>query len=256
MSATRKRFTVALAVSILFSLAVIPTSARDIRILTPYLGYVNNVYDNEERDIELVDGGLLGGLFFQWVNPDLYQWNVFLYHAPEVNYSVLWGGHLIFDYYFGVQDAGKWVVGGGLEILRLDMDAGDEIEGLDNFTLMNNIYAPFARAGRFFYISYDPVHISVLPWIGLQPEFVRGELAPSDEFFAIAGLNVKATIFRFIEIEAKYKVTFNAGEYLNTVSGMLNVFFTRNLGISFRMKYFETTVGSNLYHIGGIAVVF
>lgn len=134
------------------------------------------------------------------------------------------------------------------------MDAGDEIEGLDNFTLLNNIYVPFARAGRYFYFSYDPVYISVLPWVGFQSEFVRGELAfkekiASDELFAIAGLNVKATIFRFIEVEAKYKATFNADEYLNTVSGMLNVFITRNLGISYRMKYFETTVGSNLYHM-------
>ena len=260
MSATRKRFIVALTVVMLFSLAAISTSARDIRILTPYFGHIRNVYDNEKQDIQLDDDGLLGGLFFQWVNPDLYQWNIFLYHAPDVNYSVLWGGHLIFDYYFGVRDAGKWVVGGGLEIIRLDMDAGDEIEGLDNFTLLNNIYVPFVRAGRYFYFSYDPVHLSVLPWFGFQPEFVRGELAneriESDEFFAIAGLNVKASIFHFIEVEAKFKATFNAYEYLNTVSGMLNVFLTRNLGISYRMKYFETTVGSNLYHIGGIAIVF
>ena len=122
MSAARKRFTAALTVFILFSFAATPTSARDIRILIPYLGYISNACDNEEQDIELHNGGL--------------------------------------------------------EIIRLDMDAGNQIEGLDNFSL------------------------------------------------------------------------------LNTVSEMLNAFFTRNLVVSFRMKYFEKTVGSNLYHIGGIAVVF
>jgi hypothetical protein len=249
-----------MTVFILLSLGALPTSAGDIRILTPYFGYISNVYDNEEQDLELVDGGPLGGLFFQWINPDLYQWNIFLYHAPDVNYSVLWGGHLIFDYYFGVQDAGKWVVGGGLEVIRLDMDAGDEIEGADNFTLLNNIYVPFARIGRYFYFSYDPVHVSILPWVGFQPEFVRGDFAfekiASDEVFAVAGLNMKATIFRFVEVEAKYKITFNPEQNLSAVSGLLNVFVNRNIGISYRMRYFETTVGSNLYHIGGIAVMF
>ena len=58
MSAARKRFTAALTVFILFSFAATPTSARDIRILTPYLGYISNACDNEEQDIELHNGGL------------------------------------------------------------------------------------------------------------------------------------------------------------------------------------------------------
>lgn len=49
MSATRKRFIVALTVVMLFSLAAISTSARDIRILTPYFGHIRNVYDNEKQ---------------------------------------------------------------------------------------------------------------------------------------------------------------------------------------------------------------
>ena len=129
---------------------------------------------------------------------------------------------------------------------------------------------PYLRGGRYFYLDLAPVRLSVLPWVGIQPEFVRGELSfdlpfppieveeeiKDDELLVIAGLNVKATILHFIELEAKYRAAFNADEYLNTVSAMVNVFFTPNVGISYRMKYFETTAGTNLYHLGGIALVF
>ena len=65
---------------------------RNIRIVTPYIGSINNQLAVENMD-DMEDSALLGGLYFQWVNPLKYQWNVFLYSSRDINYSD------IFDYF-------------------------------------------------------------------------------------------------------------------------------------------------------------
>lgn len=246
--------------------------AEDVRIFTPYGGLVGNQYSNKDQALDLDDTGAMGGLFFQWVSPDLYQWNVFLYHAPDVNYSALWGGHIIFDVYLGVRDTGKWSIGGGAEIIRLDMDAGDSITPLTDFELLNTVYVPFLRAGRYFYLDLPPVRVTLKPWVGAQAELVRGELgfvpvppAPpirveekidESEYFPIAGLSVITNLSYYAELQTTYKATFNCQRYLNTFSGMLNVFFSRRFGLSYKMMYVETTTGSTIFHLLGTAVVF
>jgi len=77
-----------------------------------------------------------------------------------------------------------------------------------------------------------------------------------ETFFGIGGISVSATIMHFIELQAKYKATFNADDFLNTFDAMANVFFTRHWGVSYRFKYMQSTSGSTSYHIGGVAYVF
>jgi len=261
------RSTIVLAMLIiLFVTAAVGAESEDIRIVAPYLGYVANVY--EEHGLNLDDSKLMKGLYFQWINPDRYQWNTFLYQASDINYSTLWGGHFIFDYYFGVQERGKFVVGTGIEYIRLDMDAGDNLPApITAFEMLNNIIVPYARFGRYFTFGNDRLSVSLLPWAGVQPQWVRGNLSsgpplslddPTDDYqsFGIAGINTSVSIFHFITVDAKYRGTFNADDYFSTVDSMVNVFFTRHWGLSYRFKYGETSSGSTSYHIGGIAYVF
>ena len=84
---------------------------------------------------------------------------------------------------------------------------------------------------------------------------VVDESIDDETFYGIAGLSLSATIFHFIELQAKYKATFNADDLLHTVDALANVFFTRHWGLSYRFKYMQTTGGSTSYHIGGIAFV-
>lgn len=171
---------------------------------------------------------------------------------------------------FGSAGTGKFVIGTGIEYIRLNMDAADNISGLFDFELLNNIIVPYARFGRYFSFGSDTLSVSILPWAGIQPEWVRGKIAfnfggpfpPLDEkideedLFGIAGLNASFSIFHFITVDAKYRGTFNADAYFSSVDSMLNVFFTRHWGLSYRFKYSETSSGSTTYHIGGIAYVF
>jgi len=255
---------------LIFVSATVSAEAIDIRIVAPYLGYVNNVYENSDYSIDLDNSSLMKGLYFQWINPKRYQWNTFLYQSSDINYSTLWGGHFIFDLYLGVRERGKYVIGIGIEYIRLDMDAGNNIPPLSNFQLMNNIIVPYLRAGRYFLFGSDTLSVSVLPWTGIQPEWVRGDIAfippgPPTQFeakieeydlFGIAGINTSVSIYHFITVDAKYRGTFSADEYFSSVDSMVNVFFTRHLGLSYRFKYSETSSGSTSYHIGGIAYVF
>jgi hypothetical protein len=267
-----KLFVAGAILAVLSVTAVDRIGAENIRIVVPYLGYIANTYESSDIPEDLTDSSLMKGLFFQWVNPQRYQWNTFIYQSSDINYSILWGGHLIFDLYFGVRERGKFVVGAGIEFIRLDMDAGDNISGLTDFELLNNIIVPYARFGRYFTFGGDRLNVSVLPWAGVQPEWVRGDISftrlfpppPSpfyektddEELFGIAGLNTSFSILHFITIDAKYRASFNADEFFSSVDTMLNVFFTRHWGLSYRFKYNETSTGSTSYHIGGIAYVF
>jgi hypothetical protein len=250
--------------------AVVHIGAENIRIVAPYLGYVKNFYENSEYDLELDDSSLMKGLYFQWINPTRYQWNTFIYQSSDINYSTLWGGHFIFDWYFGVWERGKFVIGTGIEYIRLDMSAGTNIAPLTDFELLNNIIVPYARFGHYFTFGGDRLNASLLPWAGIQPEWVKGDIAFGAPFppftideeiddydtFWIAGVNSSLSIFHFITVDAKYRATFNKNVYYSSVDTMLNLFFSRHWGLSYRFKYSESSSGSTSYHIGGIAYVF
>jgi hypothetical protein len=257
------------AVAVLVLLAgVLP--AEDIRVIVPYLGAATNVYQDSTYGIDLNDTKLMEGLFFQWVNTDLFQANAFVYHSADINYSQLWGGHLIGDFYVWSNSLGKAAVGAGLEVISLDMDAGDNIPPLADFKLPTTLYVPYARVGHYFYFG-DPngVRVSLFPWAGLEYDVTRGTLSfdppgpgtvdesiDDETLYEIVGISVGATLWHFIELQAKYKLTLNATDRLNTFDAMANVFFTRNWGLSYRYKYMESTSGSTSYHIFGVAYAF
>jgi len=252
----------------------LPVFAKDIRIVCPYAGPITDVYKNDERKLDLKDNSLLKGVFFQWVNPDRYQWNAFVYQASDINYSTLWGGHFIFDYYFLAGERGKFVIGGGIEFLRIDMDADSSITPLKNFELLNKLSIPYARFGYRFQFNYRKFTLSILPWAGAEYEGVRGDLimvidppgpAPAittkepidnDDYLGMAGLNFNANLFHMVDLEAKYNGTFDTKVSYSTATAMINFFFTRHWGISYRVKYMELEKGSDLYNVFGIAYVF
>jgi hypothetical protein len=271
-----------LVLVLLLGLYAVPRpAAEDIRIVAPYLGGVWNTFQRDTGNglMELEDSSLMEGLYFQWISPDRYQWNAFVYHSADINYATLWGGHFIFDLYLGVRERGKFVVGTGIEYIRLDMDAGDELATayvLYDFQLVNNIIVPYLRAGRYFLFGSETLSVSVLPWVGIQPQWVRGRASGivdppgpppppptpfdddivEDDLYGLAGLNASMTLFHFVNLDLKYRGTFNGDDYFSTVDGLLNVFFTRHWGVSYRFKYSETSSGPTTYHLGGIAFVW
>lgn len=250
------------------------TFAQNIRIITPYIGSITDKYKSEKRNLDLKDNSLLKGIFFQWVNPENYQWNAFVYQSSDINYSTLWGGHFIFDYYASYTPKGKFVFGIGTEYLQIDMDADSSITPLKNFELTNRIFIPYIRFGYSYRFDQEKFKLSVLPWLGIQYQRVRGDLtmaidppgpAPlttskenikSDDYFMITGLNLHARIFHMLEIEAKYYGTFNSKNYYSTTSGMVNLYLSRNLGLSYRIKFMELNKGYDFYNLFGIAFVF
>ena len=262
-----KKFAVGIIIAFLAAGAL---SAEDIRIVVPYLGAATDVYKDDANGVELNDTKLMEGLYLQWVNTDLFQANAFVYHSADINYSQLWGGHLIADFYVFSDAMGKAAVGAGLDVLSLDLDAGDHIAPLADFKLPMMLYAPYARVGHYFnFGSRDMVSWSVLPWAGAEYDIIRGDLSfdppgpgtfsqsiDDETLYALAGINVGATIMHFIELQVKYRATFNADDYLNTFDAMANVYLNRHWGVSYRFKYMETTSGSVSYHIGGVAYVF
>ena len=250
--------------------------AGDVRVVCPYVGTINDVCKDESNGIRLKDNSLLKGVFFLWVNPKRYQWNIFIYQSANINYSTLWGGHFIFDYYFKANDRGKYVAGIGAECLLIDMNAGNHLVPLKDFTMNNNVLAPYARFGYRFQLNHGSVDCAVLPWVGAEYQKVWGTLSfvppgppmglgPPIHFnqdihdesgYAMAGLNVNATFFHAFEVEGKYYGAFNRHTYLSDASSLVNFYLTKHWGLSYRLKYMETTQGRDLYNIFGIAFMF
>jgi len=254
--------------------------AKTIRVITPYLGTVannmNRTVEGSPSELKLEDDSLFKGLYVQMINPDKYQWNAFIYNSEDLNYSSLWGTHFIYDYYLGVKEKSKYVIGAGFEFLKMNTET-DKIVPFSNFELSQNIYAPYLRAGKYFYLGNDKIKYSVMPWLGMEADMINGDIeftippfpplmqemtisdnVDEDTFYALAGVNFKATFYHFIDLKLKYhgKLDLDENEYYSVCSSMLNIYFSRNWGISYRAKYMKNAQMENTYHIGGIVYAF
>jgi hypothetical protein len=251
--------------------------AATIRIVTPYLGALTNKYTEKEYNLDLNDTALLTGLYLQWINTEQLQINFFIYQSSDINYSNIWGFHFLFDYYYDVQENRKNVIGAGTEYISVNMTAGDAFSPLTNFNLENDVWAPFIRAGRYFYFGRpERVRSYFLPWLGLEYDIVRGDVGftmpnpgppppPSfditeeikdESFYGLVGLKFKTVIYHFVDIELKSTFAFNDDEFLTRFAAMANLYLGRHWGLSYRFLYTETLSGSNMYNIGGVAILF
>ncbi len=256
----------------------------DIRIVAPYAGFVTSVYQRESGsgDIRLEDTDLMLGLYAQWIRTGTFQANAFLYHAPDVNYSSLWGLHTNVDFYFSLGEIENLVIGGGVQLLTLDIDAGNNIVAvspmgaevnLQDFSLKTTVVAPYLRTGRQYPFGDARTNVVIFPWVGGEVNLVGGDVSfglpigpppgmqidesiDDTDLFALAGINVRATLWRFLQIEARYSAAFDPNTFLPRASVMTNVFFTRNLGVSYRVSAMESSTGSTVYHLFGLAGMF
>jgi|SRR3989339_401008 len=268
------------AICLGITLAFSGARADDIRVACPYAGALVNVVEvtHPPYTLSLEDTSLLKGLFFQWIRPQVFQVNAFFYQTSDINYSDVWGGHLMGDVYFLPSQWGSCVAGAGSEVISIAMDADSNsmpmtnggYTGFSDFEMQNTVYTPFVRAGYRFTPAIGLVKFSVFPWAGVQYQGVRGRIEidfPAfqypmhediidDDWFAMAGAGANANIFHFIDLEAKYHATFDADTLYPTVSAMANIFLTRHVGLSYRFKYMEMSMGSNTFHMGGVAFVF
>ncbi|MHB0995176.1 MAG: hypothetical protein ACYC2I_02265 [Elusimicrobiales bacterium] len=256
--------------ALLALLAAAPAAAATIRIVAPYTGSITNKYANSAYHLDLKDTAEMHGVYAQWINTEKFQANAFAYTAPAVNFSKVKGLHLNADYYFRPAPAGKWVAGAGLETLGIDMSAGNRIAGLTSFDMDNTVTFWFARAGRYFYYKNGPADLSLLPYAGWARETVTGDIALNPagpapltrididdrDDHALAGLNLNATLWHFIDLQGKWMGRFKDGDRLDEYSLMANFYLNRRWGLSYRYKYMEYGSSSNGYHLGGVAYCF
>lgn len=248
-------------------------SAQSMWIVTPYLGTLKNHLEMDANPLK--DDAIMAGLYVQFMNPEQYQWNAFLYGSRDINESDLLGTHFILDKYLNPQQSGMWAIGAGFDWIQIKTKA-DNLGTLQNFSMSNNIYAPYIRGGRYLNFGSKNLKHSVFPWIGYEHDILQGDLSfnlPSfapgmppqsineslnDTYsFALAGITFSSTLYHFIQIKLKYhvKIDLNHDEMHDQISGLVNLFATRKIGLSYRFKYMEEVIGKNTYHIGGVAFV-
>ena len=246
-------------------------AASRMTFVTPYAGEIENYYVDTERGLDLRDSSLLQGVYVQTIEPQRYQWNLFLYNSEDLNHSSLWGAHFIYDRYFNCTESTRDVIGAGLEYITLDMDAGASYAPLTQFVMKNDIKVWYLRAGRYYLFERGTVKGSILPWVGYEIDEAEGHVAfrtpnpfappvredfDTDHEFVMAGLNLTARMYHFLHLKIKYMGRFGSHEYLDSTNVMLNVFMRKNWGISYRYKNMEFTTGSNTYNLVGILFRF
>lgn len=153
-----------------------PVLGANLTVITPYWGTEENSYTNTEYGLELKDSQETNGLYIQSINPEKYQWNVFLYRTTDINHSDLWGVNFIYDYYFGKAGT-KNVVGFGMNYLNMGL-AGEGIPAkagnLDALKLDLTVFSPYIRLGKYYNFNEENFHCTLLPWIGGEVDQSRG----------------------------------------------------------------------------------
>lgn len=232
-----------------------------------YGGFINN--ETDMNNTKYKDDGYMGGVYFQMINTEHFQFNDFLYGSKDINDSDTIGNHFIFDYYPLENKFGKFVTGAGIEYINIKTDT-TEID------LENNVFALYGRIGQYFNFDLNEnIELKLLPWGGYQTEIIDtdGDLtivipgpAPdiysdlsdnSKNHYLMSGINISITYAHFLQMKLKYNRKFDFKEkyYPDSVSAMMNVYFTKNIGLSYRFKYMEMTTGKNLYNLIGITCV-
>jgi hypothetical protein len=274
--------------ALIFSLAVPAavyseeTAPERIRITAAYGGAVTNkatypYYDNTgtKHTGIIKDTGFMTGLFLQWVETDTFQANAFLYGAPDVNYSRVLGAHGNADGYFLSGSWGSLVAGVDVEDINIRLRAKSHLRanGYQNFSMDNNVLFLMGRAGiRIKASPLDSISCSLLPYAGITRETIDGSVAwdaaspmapdgkqdiRDEENYFSWGTNLNIKIFHFIDLTAKYLGRAKKGEYLNSVTGQANIYFSHNVGISWQTKYMDISNDAyDLYNIFGVSLMF
>jgi hypothetical protein len=244
-----------------------PVFGESFTIVTPYSGIEENTYVDKSNNLKLKDSQNTEGLYVQSIDPEKYQWNVFLYKTDNINYSDLSGFNFIYDRYFGTDSGVQNVAGIGANYLKMDLD-GMRLGPMGSFKMDQDILSLYLRIGRYYKYDLDKLHFTVMPWVGgewdhLQSsgsiDFGRGAKTfenGEEQYSWLTGINLKMNFQHFLQLEVKPAVTYLNGECYWKKSAMVNVFLTKNLGISYRYDYHETSSGKDALSIFGVAVMF
>ena len=250
----------------------LPATAQEFSIVTSYCGVHENSFVDANYGLKLNDSQSIYGMFVQTVNPEKYQWNIFLYQTEDINYSDIWGFNLIYDWYFGSDKQNKKVVGVGINYIETDL-SGKNVPfhsgQLEGFDLELRVVSPYIRGGKYYNFGQDRLGGRILPWVGMQLDVSRGTgsvdfQGPGAASFEIndnklsliTGGNIRMNFSHFLQADAKYSVAYSSGDLLDKRSLVMNLFLTRSVALSYRYKYHETPMGSDSNNMLGIAMVF
>jgi hypothetical protein len=245
-------------------------------IATGYGGVITNEYNY--RGSKLKDSGFMGGLYLQYVDPSAFQVNGFFYHAPDVNYSKVYGAHINGDAYFMKGDWGSLVAGLDVEYIRIRLDAEDNISPLQDFRMNNDVLFSMARAGaKFNVLSNSPLTVSLFPYAGATRESVKvttwtdmpsfSPMMPDPaekkskstdtDWYPSWGVNMTSNFFHFVELTVKYLGRAQKDNYMNSFTAQLNVYPARNFVVSYQFKYMDVSAdGKDSYHLLGAGALF
>jgi hypothetical protein len=243
------------------------SAPENIRNIVPYIGVVKSDM------FSIDDEAVMSGLYMQWIKPEVFQINSFIYGAGDLYNENLIGFHIIGDYYIKHPENGKYAIGAGFEMIKPDINVEiSEPPFIVQTVIENTVFVPFIRAGRYFDFNLGKSSsFSIFHWAGYQLSISRGDILvdpigpvppftdeeiSSETSHAITGVKLGLNLMHVLDLSFKYKAVMNSDDFFNVIDTMANFYYTRNLGLSVRHKFSETESGNTNYTIYGLIYSF
>jgi len=253
---------------LVFSIAGYAAESESFGVFAPYVGTISNAYSNPAYKLNLEGSGVMTGGYAQWIQPEDFQANAFVYYVPQAGMSDVFGLHVNGDYYPAHFSFGKLVTGLDFEWVNIRTEGA--VPGLESLEVRNKVAMFMPRAGvSVSLLKENNVSVSLFPYVGATYEKVSGSVsvnpqgpAPlmtvpidSDATYAAARLNLNLNLMHFIDVQGKYLTGFKTNARWDSVSVLFNVYMSRSLAVSYRYKTMKYSNTTDQYHLVGIATI-
>jgi len=262
------------------ALAVAPVSraddgARDsVFVLSPVGGWISNKAEytspGSTAEKSIKEDGILYGLFMMYADRNMSVGSLGHYSKLEESRENSYMFYL--NYYFMPDWAFRPMAGMAMDYINFNTELpGKDVAPLLSMDLASSIWAFHPTAGVAW--QAGPVRVTPfagyfnerflmtmnVPGIKAGPKTIAGFRAEIREVtdYVSTGARFEADLWHFLKLDSKFYFRFHTGDKaLFTTRNRVDLFLTRNLGMSVKCDYFQDATETNMYVLGGPALAF
>jgi hypothetical protein len=241
-------------------------------IVTPMAGVVENEaqYSSGSRQMKLKENGPVQGINLLYARQNIVIGN--LIHTSKTSSSNENGFLFFSQYYFNSDKAAQPMVGAYAEYITVySQVSGPDSYPFSSLDVNTSVLALHPVAGMSFvgkayritpFTGYfnEQVESSVSsPGMRIAGQTRNGMKASGNDVldYATLGSRFEFTMFHFVRFDTKFYYRFNRSDApLLTTRNRVDIFLTKNLGLSFKYDYFQDKIESTTFTFLGPTFIF
>jgi len=261
-------------------LAVVPVSRADegtresVFVFSPVGGWIRNkaefITPGTITEKAVSEDGILYGMFMMYADRNMSVGSLGHYSKLEKSRENSYMFYL--NYYFLPDGAFQPMAGMAVDYINFLTELpGADVAPLLSMDLASSIWAFHPTAGVAWkqgpfrvtpFAGYFNERFNMtidVPGIKAGPKTLAGfrsEVRQVTDYVS-TGARFEADLWHFLKLDSKFYFRFHSGEKaLFTTRNRLDLFLTRNLGMSIKCDYFQDASETNVYVLGGPALAF